>query len=122
MEKDMNFCKFDGKLAKKPVLRGNEKKYAYITIACERDYQSENGKTSYDYVNLKLWKDPEKVVEELQEEQRVKVEAHYKSGSYTNDNGEKVYTNDLIIDKIDYDLQKEKTTKKTKEKSSEVEK
>ncbi len=117
MDKDFNYCKFSGKLAKKPVLRGNERKYAYLTIASKRDFQNDSGKTSYDFINLKLWKDAEKVANELKEEQYVTVEAHFKSGSYTNDKGEKVYTNDLIADKIDYELQKE--TKKTKSKEME---
>lgn len=108
MDKDFNYCKFSGKLAKKPVLRGNERKYAYLTIASKRDFQNDSGKTSYDFINLKLWKDAEKVANELKEEQYVTVEAHFKSGSYTNDKGEKVYTNDLIADKIDYELQKER--------------
>ena len=47
------------------------------------------------------------------------IEAHTKTGSYTNDKGEKVYTTDLVVDKIEYTLEKEKDNQ---EKTEELEK
>lgn len=121
-ERDYNICKFRGNLTKKPVLKGGERKYAHLTIACNRNYQNENGKYEADFINLKLWKDAEKIVEELDKGQKVEIESHYKSGSYTNLNGEKIYTNELIVDKIDYSLLKEKENQESKEISNELEK
>ena len=43
MEKDINYCKFRGNLTRKPELKGTDKKYALLSIACNRNYQNENG-------------------------------------------------------------------------------
>lgn len=113
-EKDINFSKFRGSLVKKPILKGNEKKYACLTIACTRSYSNENGKTIQDFINLKLWKNPEKIVDELEKGDIIEVDAHTRTGSYTNDKGEKIYTQDLIVDNISYNLTKENDNHKDK--------
>lgn len=99
-EKDINFSHYRGNLVRKPELRGNEKKYAFLTIACNRGYANENGKFEADFIDLKLWKDAEKFVEDYDKGQKIEVKAHTKTGSYENDKGEKVYTKDLIVDEI----------------------
>lgn len=114
MEKDINYCKFRGNLTRKPELKGTEKKYALLSIACNRNYQNENGKFDADFITLKLWKEPEKVVEELDKGQKVEIEAHIKTGSYEKDN-ETIYTTDYIVDKIDYSLTKEVAEEKTQD-------
>ena len=119
MEKDINLCKFKGNLTKKPELKGTNKKYALLTIACNRGYQNADGKFEADFVTLKTWKDPEKVVEELDKGQKVEIESHLKTGKYTNDKNEVVYTSDFIVDKLDYSLEKEK---EEQEVTTEVEK
>lgn len=119
-EKHINFSHFKGTLTRQPVLKGNEKKFALLNIACERDYQNENGKTNSDFINVKLWKDAEKIASELNEGQLVEVKAHTRTGSYTNENGDKIYTTDFIVDEIDYSFEKEKETKKSKSKEKEV--
>ena len=43
----------------------NEKKYAILNVACNRPYTNEKGKTVADFISLKVWKDPEKLVNEL---------------------------------------------------------
>ena len=55
----------------------------------------------------------------LDKGQKVDIEAHTKTGSYTKDKGEKVYTTDLVVDKIEYTLEKEKDNQ---EKTEELEK
>lgn len=64
-EQDINFSHFKGNLTRKPILKGNEKKYAILNIACNRPYTNEKGKTVADFISLKVWKDPEKLVNEL---------------------------------------------------------
>lgn len=118
-EQDINFSHFKGNLTRKPILKGNEKKYAILNVACNRPYTNEKGKTVADFISLKVWKDPEKLVNELVKGQKVDIEAHTKTGSYTNDKGEKIYTTDLVVDKIEYTLEKEKDIQ---EKTEELEK
>lgn len=118
-EQDINFSHFKGNLTRKPILKGNEKKYVILNVACNRPYTNEKGKTVADFISLKVWKDPEKLVNELDKGQKVDIEAHTKTGSYTNDKGEKVYTTDLVVDKIEYTLEKEKDNQ---EKTEELEK
>ena len=118
-DQDINFSHFKGNLTRKPILKGNEKKYAILNVACNRPYTNEKGKTVADFISLKVWKDPEKLVNELDKGQKVDIEAHTKTGSYTNDKGEKVYTTDLVVDKIEYTLEKEKDIQ---EKTEELEK
>ena len=64
-EQDINFSHFKGNLTRKPILKGNEKKYAILNVACNRPYTNEKGKTVADFISLKVWKDPEKLVNEL---------------------------------------------------------
>lgn len=90
-EQDINFSHFKGNLTRKPILKGNEKKYAILNVACNRPYTNEKGKTVADFISLKVWKDPEKLVNELDKGQKVDIEAHTKTGSYTNDKDEKKY-------------------------------
>lgn len=77
-------------------------------------YQNQNGKFEADFINVKVWKDVEKYVEELDKGQKVHIKAHTQTGSYQNDKGEKVYTTDLVADEIEYDLKKEIKTKRLK--------
>ncbi len=119
-EKHINFSHFKGTLTRKPILKGSEKKFALLNIACERDYQNENGKTNSDFISLKLWKDAEKIANELNEGQLIEVKAHTRTGSYTNENGDKIYTTDFIVDEIDYSFEKEKETKNSKSIEKEV--
>ena len=114
-EKDINFSHYRGNLTRKPELRGNEKKYALLTIACNRGYADENGKFNADFIELKIWKDAEKIVEEYDKGQKIEVEAHTKTGSYVNDKGEKIYTKELIVDKVIPPLEKEQVQEESKE-------
>lgn len=106
-EKDINFSEFKGNLTRKPELKGKDKKYAVLSLACNRNYQNQNGKFEADFINVKVWKDVEKYVEELDKGQKVHIKAHTQTGSYQNDKGEKDYTTDLVADEIEYDLKKE---------------
>lgn len=119
-EKHINFSHFKGTLTRKPILKGSEKKFALLNIACERDYQNENGKTNSDFISVKLWKDAEQIANELNEGQLIEVKAHTRTGSYINENGDKIYTTDFIADEINYSFEKEKETKKSKSKEKEV--
>ena len=107
MEKDINYSKFRGNLTRKPELKGNDKKYALLNIACNRGYQNKDGKFEADFITLKLWKDPEKIVNELDKGNKVEIEAHLKTSSYERD-GKKVYSSEYIIDSINYELEKQK--------------
>ena len=116
MEKDINYSKFRGNLTRKPELKGNDKKYALLNIACNRGYQNKDGKFEADFITLKLWKDPEKIINELDKGNKVEIEAHLKTSSYEKD-GTKVYSSEYIIDSINYELEKQKETE-----SKEIEK
>ena len=69
-EQDINFSHFKGNLTRKPILKGNEKKYAILNVACNRPYTNEKGKTVADFISLKVWKDPEKLVNELDKSEK----------------------------------------------------
>ena len=119
MERDINLCKFKGNLTRKPELKGTDKKYALLSVACNRGYQNQDGKFEADFITFKLWKDPEKIVETLNTGDKVEIESHYKTRSYVED-GKTIYTSDFVIDKLDYTLKKEKESEK--EKTEELEK
>ncbi len=118
-EKDINFSHYRGNLVKKPELKGNEKKYTLLTIACNRSYSNENGKFEADFIELKLWKDAEKIANEYDKGQKIEVEAHTRTGSYKNDKGDKIYTKDLVVDKV-IPLNIEKEQINSKEESLEI--
>lgn len=112
-ENHINYSHFKGVLTRKPVLKGNERKCVLLNLSCKRGYQNENGKEVSDYITFKLWNDAESVVNEFEEGQLIDIEAHTRTGSYINEQGDKVYTSDLIVDK--YFIEKEKENDKSKE-------
>lgn len=74
MEKDINYSKFRGNLTRKPELKGNDKKYALLNIACNRGYQNKDGKKVYsseyiiDSINYELEKQKETESKEIEKE------------------------------------------------------
>lgn len=98
----MNKCVLIGRLTKDPELRflpGSGKANCRFTIAVNREYK----KDETDFINCVAWgKTAETMSQYLFKGSKVAIEGHIQTGSYTNKEGHKVYTTDVVIDRFEF--------------------
>lgn len=72
---------------------------ANFTLAVKRD----NGKDETDFINcIGYGKTAEAISKYLDKGSKVSIEGRIQTGSYENKEGKKVYTTDVILDKIEF--------------------
>ena len=101
----MNDVRLFGVLTKDPSIRHAEKEGGYdiarFTLKVEQGAR-EDGKNYYDNINLVAFRKMAELVEKkLKKGMAVIVGAHIHAGSYTNRDGERVFSQDIVVDKID---------------------
>ena len=73
------------------------------SIAVQRDVKNKDGKYDADFINiLAFGKTAENMQKFFSKGSRIIVNGHIQTGSYTNKDGQKVYTTDVIVDKFDF--------------------
>lgn len=100
----MNRCLFSGFVGKEPTIRESQNgmKIARISLAVKRGYKKDN-EPDTDWVSIIAFDKKGEFVEKyIKKGSRVIVETHLVNGSYTNKDGQKVYTTDFIIDNIEF--------------------
>ena len=95
----MNKVMINGRLTREPEIRNaGEMKLAKFTVAVQRGYKKDEadfigctafGKTAEFLENYTSKGDP------------VLIEGHIQTGSYNNKDGKKVYTTDVIVDRLE---------------------
>lgn len=99
----MNKVILIGRLTRDPDVRysaGAEQKcIARYTLAVDRGYKAKDGESNADFIPCvafgKLGEFAEKY---LKQGTKIAISGHIQTGSYTNKDGNKVYTTDVIID------------------------
>lgn len=98
----MNKCVLIGRLVKDPELKflaESGKANCRFTIAVNREYK----KDETDFINCVAWgKTAETMSQYLFKGSKVAIEGHIQTGSYTNKEGHKVYTTDVVIDRFEF--------------------
>lgn len=100
----MNRCLFSGFVGKEPTIRESQNgmKIARFSLAVKRGYKKDN-EPDTDWVSIIAFDKKGEFVEKyIKKGSRVIVETHLVNGSYTNKDGQKVYTTDFIIDNIEF--------------------
>lgn len=102
----MNFVVLSGRLAKDPVVvnEGSSTKTAVTryTLAVQKDIKPEVG-PDVDYITVTAFgKDAEFAARWFEQGIKVMVTCHIHTGSYTNKDGRKVYTTDIVADKQEF--------------------
>lgn len=79
-----------------------EKAVAKFTLAINRDIKNKDGNYEADYINCVLFGEQAKAISEyLKKGTKVSVEGHIQTGVYEKD-GKKVYTTDIVVEKIQF--------------------
>jgi single-strand DNA-binding protein len=94
-----------GRLTSDPVVEDNEdgKKVSTITVAVPRAYKNVDGTYDTDFIKCTLWNGiAENTAEYCKKGDIVGVKGRIQTNSYENEEGEKVYTTDIVAEKISF--------------------
>jgi len=87
-----------GRLTKDPDVRGDESKVARYTLAVDRRYKKE-GEAEADFINIvSFGKAAEFAEKYLKKGTKMVITGRIQTGSYTNKDGQKVYTTDVVAE------------------------
>ena len=94
-----------GRLTKEPDIRyggANNTAVARITLAVDRRFKQE-GQPTADFINcLAFGKRAEFLEKYCQKGTKLIIEGSWQTGSYTNKDGQKVYTNECLIENCEF--------------------
>lgn len=96
----MNCVQIVGRLVKNPELRQNsETSVARFTVAVDRKYKKDEA----DFIScVAFGKSAEFVDKYFSKGNRIGIIGEWRSGSYTNKDGQKVYTNDCVVNSVEF--------------------
>ena len=112
-----------GRLTAKPELRYNSANIGYtrFNLAVNRAYTNEDGEREADFISCVGWrKTAELLCEHFDKGSQIGIEGHIQTGSYEKENGDKVYTTDIIVDNVTF-LDKKKDTRPEPEYTGKIE-
>lgn len=102
----MNKCIFTcARLTKDPDVRLSQSGIttARFTIAVDRNVKAQEGQQTADFLNcIAFSKQAEFVEKYLHKGSKVNVESRCQTGSYENKEGQRVYTTDFIVDRVEF--------------------
>lgn len=101
----MNIAIFIGNLTRDPDTRimTNGKPRSMFTIAVNRPYTNREGVREADFITCIAYDKTAELVEKyLAKGRKVAVEARVKTGKYTRDDGQTVYTTEFIVDRVEF--------------------
>lgn len=107
----MNSVQLIGRLTKDIELRYTQEGVAVgsFQLAVNRPFKNTQGEQEADFISCQVWR---KTAENLEKFTRKGVQigiiGHIKTGSYENNEGKRVYTTDVIVEKFDLLERKEK--------------
>lgn len=95
-----------GRLTKDPDVRYSQGEkpmaIARYTLAVDRKFKRD-GETNADFINcIAFGKNGEFAEKYLHKGIKIAVEGRWQSGSYTNRDGQKVYTNDCVVESCEF--------------------
>lgn len=120
----MNKVLLTGRVTAKPELRYtiSEVAESRFTLAITRNYKNEQGVYESDFVTCVAYRQNAKALNEWVEKgDRIGIEGSIRTGSYEKD-GKKVYTTDILVDRIEFLASRPKEEKVEKTKEEKVEK
>lgn len=92
----------------------NDNAVARFTVALRRDVKNKEGNYDSDFVNCVAYNQlGETISKYFKKGNRILFEGRLQSGSYENNKGEKVYTTDVVVERINFVDKAEKTKETT---------
>ena len=117
----MNKVILVGRLTRDPEVRysngknGEQMAIARYTLAVDRRFKQE-GQPSADFINIVAFgKQAEFVEKYLRQGIKIGVAGRIQTGSYTNKDGQKVYTTDIVVEEQEFVEAKKDTQETTQE-------
>ncbi len=103
----MNRVCLVGRLARDPEVRysqgENSTAIARFTLAVDRKYKKGNEDVAADFINIVVFgKRAEFVEKYFHKGNKIGIEGRIQTGSYTNKDGVKVYTTDVVADDVEF--------------------
>jgi len=96
----MNCVVLMGRLTKDPEIRGDESKVAKYTLAVDRRFSKDN---EVDFIPVTVFgKGVEFTEKYLKKGIKIVVRGRIQTGSYTNKDGQKVYTTDVVAEEQEF--------------------
>ena len=103
-----------GRLTRDPDIRyaqGSNTAIARFTLAIDRDYQREGEERQADFIScIAFDKKAELIEKHFRKGNLIAIEGRIQTGSYTNKDGQTVYTTDIIVDKVSFTGEKREET------------
>ncbi len=75
---------------------------AKFRLAVRRDQKDQNGEYLSDFIQITTFRSVEAIQKYLHKGDKCAVEGRIQSGSYVNSDGVKIYTTEVIADKVEF--------------------
>lgn len=101
----MNSVILIGRIARDPELRTtqNQMQVCRFSVAVNRRQRQQEGQPTADFISCVAFaKTATNISIYFRKGSRIGVEGHIQTGSYTDKDGKKVYTTDVIVDQFDF--------------------
>jgi len=101
----MNTVNLIGNLTRDPELRYSQSgtAVANCNIAVQRRFKNQNGEYESDFINIKAFnKTAELLAEHFRKGSKLGITGNIQTGSYENQQGQKVYTTDVVVEIITF--------------------
>lgn len=100
----MNCVNLVGRLTKDVDLRQNgDSSVARFTIAVDRKFKNAEGHYDADFIPcVSFGKNADFIAKYFSKGMKIGITGHIQTGSYTNKDGQKVYTTDVIVDSSEF--------------------
>lgn len=105
----MNRVVLVGRICNDTELReSGQNKYIRFNVAVNRRVTREDGKRDADFISCVAWNKTAEVINQyFKKGSLIALEGRIQTGSYEKDNGEKVYTTDVIVENFTFTEKKE---------------
>jgi single-strand DNA-binding protein len=100
----MNLAVFAGRLASEPELKTvGETQVTKFTLALRRNFKDKDGNYGADFARITAWGAKAKFISDyFHKGDPINLTASFRSGSYDDDNGNKVYTNEFQVVEVEF--------------------
>ena len=101
----MNKVILIGNLTKDPDIKygNNNKAFMKAQIAVQRKFKNKDGKYEADFITLSIFGGTAEFVEKhFHKGSKIVVEGEWRTGSYEDKNGNKVYTNECVVNSVEF--------------------
>lgn len=98
----MNKCFFIGRAVKDPEVRTGDMTVARFTLAVDRRVKKDKEQSADFIPCVAFGKTGDFIEKYIKKGTKIVVEGRWQTGSYTNKEGTKIYTNDCVVEAVEF--------------------